>query len=69
MSEIAGLASQFTTQNCLGYYSKLNLDSKFHSEVATYHPQIKLRIPYTLKIMFEKSLLNCYKLRPNLRIE
>ena len=46
MSEIAGLASQFATQNCLGSYSKLILGSKFHAEVITYFPHIKLRTPY-----------------------
>ena len=41
--EIVGLASQFAIQNCLGCYSKLNLGSKFHTEVTTHLPQIKLR--------------------------
>ena len=50
VSEIAGLASQFATQNCLGCYSKLNLGSKFHAEVATHLPHIKLRISYALNI-------------------
>ena len=49
--EIVGLASQFATQNCLGCYSKLNLGSKFHAEIATHLPQIKLRTLYTLKII------------------
>ena len=49
--EIVGLASQFATQNCLSYHSKLNLDSKFHAEVATYLPHIKLRTLFTLNII------------------
>ena len=51
VSEIVGLATQFVTQNCLGCYSKQNLDSKFHAEVATHFPHIKLRILYTLNII------------------
>ena len=51
VSEIVGLASQFATQNCLGCYSKLNLGSKFHAEVATHLPYIKLRTLYTLNII------------------
>ena len=43
LSEIAGLVSQFATQNCLDCYSKLNLGSKFHADVATHLPYIKLR--------------------------
>ena len=43
VSKIDGLVLQFTTQNCLGCYSKLNLGSKFHAEVATHLPHIKLR--------------------------
>ena len=35
-SEIVGLALQFATQNCLACYSKLNLNSEFHAEVATH---------------------------------
>ena len=31
MSKIVGLATQFATQNCLGCYLKLNLDSKFQA--------------------------------------
>ena len=50
-SEIVGLASQFATQNCLGCYIKLNLDSKFQAEVATHFPQVKLRILYALNII------------------
>ena len=46
MSEIVGLASQFATQNCFGCYSKLNLGIKFHAEVATHLPRIKLRALY-----------------------
>ena len=46
MPEIVGLASLFTTQNCLGYYSKLNLSSKFHTQVATHLPHLKLRTIY-----------------------
>ena len=45
-SEIVGLASQFATQNCLGCYSKLNLGSRFHAEVATHLPRVKLRALY-----------------------
>ena len=50
VSKIVGLTSQFASQNqnCLGCYSKLNLDSKFHAEVATRLPHVKLRTPYTL---------------------
>ena len=48
MSEIVGLASQFATQNCLGCYSKLNLGSKFHVEVAIHLFYTKLRALYTL---------------------
>ena len=47
MSEIVKLASQFATQNCLGCYSKLNLGSKFHAEVETHLPHIKLKTLYT----------------------
>ena len=43
VSEIVGLASQFATQNCLCCYSKLNLSSEFHAEVANHLPYIKLR--------------------------
>ena len=43
MSEIVGLVSQFATQNSLEYYSKLNLSSKFHAEVATQLPHLKLK--------------------------
>ena len=43
VSEIIGLASQFVTQNCLGCFSKLNLGSKFHAEVATHLFHIKLK--------------------------
>ena len=46
VSDIVGIALQFATQNCLGCYSKLNLDSKFHAEVTTYFPHIKLRTLY-----------------------
>ena len=45
MSEIAVFTLQFTTQNCLGHCSK------FHAEVATYFPHIKLRTLYTLNIL------------------
>ena len=48
VSKIVGLASQFAIQNCLGCYLKLNLGSKFHTEVATHLPHIKLRTLYTL---------------------
>ena len=51
VSEIVGLALQFATQNCLGYYSKLNLGSKFLAEMAIHFPHIKLRILYTLKVI------------------
>ena len=34
------LASQFASQNCLGCYSKLNMDSKFHAGIATHLLQI-----------------------------
>ena len=50
VSEKVGLASQFAIQNCLDGYSKLNLGSKFHAEVATHLPHIKLRI-FTLNII------------------
>ena len=56
MSEIFELASQFATQNCLHCYSKLNLGSKFHAEIATYLHHIKLR---TL-IYLELNCTNCY---------
>ena len=49
--EIVGLASQFDTQNCFGCNSKLNLHSKFHAEVSTHLPHIKLRTLYTLNII------------------
>ena len=52
VSEMAGLVSQFATQNCLGCYSKLNLVSKFHAEVAIHLPHIKLRTLFTLDILF-----------------
>ena len=52
VSDITGLASQFASQNCLGCYSKLNLGSEFHAEVATHPPHIKLRTLYTLNILF-----------------
>ena len=51
MYEIVRLASQFATQNCLSCYSKLNLESKFHAEIATHLPHIKLRTFYTLNII------------------
>ena len=51
MSEIVGLASQFASQICVGCYSKLILGSKFHAEVATHFPHIKLRTLYTLNII------------------
>ena len=53
VSEIVGLASQFLLLklSCLPY-SKLNLGSKFHDEVATHLPHIKLKIQNTLNIVF-----------------
>ena len=45
-----GLASQFATQMCLGCYSKLILSSKFHAEVATHLPHIKI-LEYYIKII------------------
>ena len=51
VSEIVGLASQFAPPNCLGYYSKLNLGSKFHAKVAIQLTQIKLRTLFTLNIL------------------
>ena len=51
VTEIVGLALQFANQNCLGCYSKLNLVSKFHAEVATQPPHIKLKTIYTLNIV------------------
>ena len=51
MSEKVRLASQFASQNYLGCYSKLNLGSKFHAEVATHLPHIKLKTLYTLNII------------------
>ena len=39
------------TQNCLSCHSKLNLGSKFHAEVATHLPHIKLKTLYTLNII------------------
>ena len=50
-SEIVGLTSQFATQNCLGCNSKLNLSSKFHAEVATHLPHLKLRTLRTLTMI------------------
>ena len=46
VSKTVGLASQFTTQNCLGYYLKLNLIIKFHAEVAIHLSHLKLRTIY-----------------------
>ena len=43
VSEVAGLSSQFATQNCLGCYSKLNVGSKFYPEVATCFPHFKIK--------------------------
>ena len=43
MPEIVGLVSQFANQNCLGWYSKLNLRSKFYAEVATHLSHLKLK--------------------------
>ena len=51
VSEIVRLASSFTTQNCFGCYSKLNLGSKLYAEVATHLPQIKLNTLYNLNII------------------
>ena len=51
VSDIVGLASQFATLNCPGCYSKLNLNSEFHAEVATNLPHLKLRTLYTSKII------------------
>ena len=51
VSEIVKLALQLVTQNNLGCYSKLNLGSKFHAEVAIHFPHIKLRTPYKLNII------------------
>ena len=48
--KIVGLASQFVTQNCLVCYSKWNLGCKFHADVATYFPHIKLKILFNLHI-------------------
>ena len=49
--EIVGLALQFATQNCHCCYSILYLGCKFHAEVATHVPHIKLRTLYTLNII------------------
>ena len=43
--------SQFDTQNCLGCYTKLNLESKFHAEVATYLSHLEFKILYILIII------------------
>ena len=51
VSQKVGFALQFASQNCLGCYSKLNLGCKFHSEVATHLPHIKLRTLYTFNII------------------
>ena len=51
ISEIVRLTIQFATQNCLGYYSKLNLGSEFHAEVATHLPHKKLRTLYSSNII------------------
>ena len=48
--EIVGLPSQFATYNCLGCNSKFNLGSKFHAEVATHFPHIKLKTLHNLNI-------------------
>ena len=53
VSEIAGLTSYFASKNCLGCYSKLNLGSKFHAEVATHFPHTKSRILYPFNIFLE----------------
>ena len=50
VSEIFGFTSQFPTQNCLDCYSKLNLSSKFHAEIA-YLLHLKLRTLYILNII------------------
>ena len=57
MSEIARLASQLATQNCLGCYSKLNVGSKFHAEVATHLPHLQLRTLYMPWILLLLLLL------------
>ena len=57
------VASQFFTQNCLNCYSKLNLDSKFHAEVATHFPQIILRKLYSLRRILYYN--NCYSIATN----
>ena len=51
VSEIVEFASQFATQNCLSYYSKLNMGNKFHAEIAAHLPHVKLRTLYTLNII------------------
>ena len=51
MSKIFWLASQFATQNCFGCYSKLNLGSKFQTEIATHLSHIKLKTLYALNII------------------
>ena len=51
VSAIAGLALKYASQNCLGCCSKLNLGSKFHSEVASHFSHIKLRTLLTFNIM------------------
>ena len=49
--EIVRLALQFATLNGRGYYPKLDLVIKFHTEVATHLLHIKLRTLYTLNII------------------
>ena len=51
VSEIVGLALQFATQNCISCHSKLYIDIKFHIEVATHLPHIKLKTIYALNII------------------
>ena len=51
VSEITELTLQFATQNCLGYYLKLNLGGKFHAEVATHFPHVKLITLHALDII------------------
>ena len=53
MYKIVRFALQIATQNCLDCYSKLNLASKFHAEVATRSPHIVLRQIKTLVILYK----------------
>ena len=53
MTEKVWLASQFASQNFLGCFSKLNLGSKFHAEVAIYSsPSYKIKTSICLEYYY-----------------